>query len=184
MIKYIKKLILRSINFIKHRSLDRETRRVLIDAKIGLKLDVEKNTTVRFGRPCLISRDNCYIYVREGATFSIGGNVFFNNNCQIACRESIQIGSGCIFGPNTSIFDHDHYFDSNGLSRSKYVTSPVSIGNNVWIGAGSIILKGSNIGNNVVIAAGSVVVGDIPDDTIFVQKRTRTLINIDSRGTL
>ena len=45
-------------------------------------------------------------------------------------------------------------------------TAPVTIGDNVWIGGGAIILPGVNIGNNVVIGAGSVVTRDIPDNAI------------------
>ena len=52
----------------------------------------------------------------------------------------------------------------------KYKCAPISIGNNVWIGANSVILRGSSIGDGVVIGAGSVVKGSVPAKTIYIQK--------------
>lgn len=100
----------------------------------------------------------------------IGKNCFFNNNCAITCLDKIQIGDNCIFGNNIVIVDHDHDFKSNDF-RNKFVTSPVSIGNNVWIGANSIVLRGTVIGNNAVIAAGSVVRGIVESNTVYYQHR-------------
>ncbi|MBZ4299525.1 hypothetical protein LAJ56_16345 [Streptococcus pneumoniae] len=57
------------------------------------------------------------------------------------------------------------------MKAKKFKTAPVMIGENVWIGANSIVLKGVSIGENSVVAAGSVVTKDIPADTIFIQKR-------------
>lgn len=70
------------------------------------------------------------------------------------------------------VYDHDHDFRAEGgVKAMKYKSSQIKIGNNVWIGANSVILRGSIIGDGAVIAAGSVVKGEIPDGAVFVQKR-------------
>lgn len=82
----------------------------------------------------------------------------------IVCRDSIEIGSGTTVGPNVMIYDHDHDLQNRGCIYSL----PISIGENVWIGGGAIILKGVSIGNNSVIAAGSIVTRNIPANTIYM----------------
>lgn len=87
----------------------------------------------------------------------------------------IKIGHGTSIGPGVYIYDHDHNYRNN---QKSYSTKPILIGDNVWIGAGSIILKGVTIGNNSVISAGSIVTKDIPANTILIQKRENFLSEI------
>lgn len=63
-----------------------------------------------------------------------------------------------------------------GVKAMQFKTAPVEIGNNVWIAANAIILRGTKIGDNVVISAGSIVKGVVPSNTVFVQKRIDSLI--------
>lgn len=93
--------------------------------------------------------------------YCIGSNTFFNHNCSVTAKKSIQIGDDVVIANNVVIVDHDHKFSNCGL-QSGYNIEPVKIGNGVWIGANCVILKGVNIGNNSVIAAGSVVNHSIP----------------------
>ena len=58
----------------------------------------------------------------------------------------------------------------------KFQTSPITIGSNVWIGANTLILRGTTIGDNCVVAGGSVIRGSYPADTVIVQKRTTEVI--------
>ena len=53
----------------------------------------------------------------------------------------------------------------------EYKTAPIIIGNNVWVGANTVILRGAEIGDNSVIGAGCIVKGKIPENSVFVQKR-------------
>ena len=123
-------------------------------------------------------RDGAKIRVRKGAICRIGRNVSVNSNNMIACHESIIIGDNCQFSPNVQIYDHDHDFRSeSGIGAMKYKTSPVKIGNNVWIGANTVILRGTEIGDNCVIGAGSVIKGTFPTNSIIVQKRTTDVCN-------
>lgn len=117
-------------------------------------------------------RDGSKIRVRKNAVCIIGKNVSLSSNNIIACHEKIVIGDGCEFAPNVQIYDHDHdYLCEGGIHANLYRTSAVSIGNNVWIGTNTVVLRGANIGDNVVIGAGCVVKGDIPSNSTFVQKK-------------
>ncbi len=117
-------------------------------------------------------RDGAKIRVRKGAFCTIGKNTSINSNNMIACHEKIIIGDNVQFSPNVQIYDHDHDFHvEGGVSAMKYTTTPVEIGNNVWIGANTVILRGTKIGDNCVIAAGSIVKGTVSDNSIYIQKR-------------
>lgn len=121
--------------------------------------------------------------VRAGVSFNvtsgaltIGRGVFFNNYCSINCHNSITIGDNVLFGEGVKIYDHDHIFSaSTGVSRKKFTTSKVVIGNNVWLCSNVIILKGVSIGDNAVIAAGSVVSKDIPASCVYVNGNVKKI---------
>ncbi|KAA0958752.1 acyltransferase [Planococcus sp. ANT_H30] len=106
----------------------------------------------------------------ESGKLEIGSGCFINTNSSITSIEKISIGKNCKIGNNVVIVDHDH--DYKNLPNAPLVSTPVSIGENVWIGANSVILRGTEIGDNCVIAAGTIVKGQIPDDTIVYQKKS------------
>lgn len=117
-------------------------------------------------------RDNSKIRVRKNSTCTIGNDVSINTNDMIVCRNSISIGDGVELAPNVFIYDHDHKFRcEKGIKANEYVSKPIEIGKNVWIGANSVILKGARIGDGAVIAANSVVDCDVPSNTVFIQKK-------------
>lgn len=111
--------------------------------------------------------------VRKGALLELGKMASLNSDCKIVCHKHVSIGSNTIFGPNVLIYDHDHVFDTeHGVRRKEYKDDEVIIGNNCWIGAGAIILRGTHIGDNCVVGAGSVVKGTYESGTRIIQKRT------------
>jgi acetyltransferase-like isoleucine patch superfamily enzyme len=93
----------------------------------------------------------------------------------ISSRSQVQIGNNVNLGGNTRVFDHDFHaldFDKRRLpfkEQEKFIrSSPINIGDDVFIGANAIILKGATIGPRAIVAAGSVVFqGDYPADTIL-----------------
>ena len=111
-----------------------------------------------------------------------GNNIYFGNNCEVNMNctflddNVIRIGDNALIAPNVQIYTAFHPTNASerfgepkedgSFEFSKTQTAPVTIGNNVWIGGGAIILPGVTIGDNVVIGAGSVVTKDIPDNTI------------------
>ena len=119
------------------------------------------------------SRSNLHLFA-HGGEIRVGKHCFFNTNCSITSVDSIKIGDECKIGNNVVFVDHDH--DYKHISDKEFISSPITVGDNVWIGAGCIILRGSKIGNNSVIAAGSIVKGEVPANTVFVDKREKSLI--------
>ena len=86
--------------------------------------------------------------------------------CYIQAYGGIEFGSNVEIGPGVKIISQNH--DVNDFSKPKKAIKPIKIGNNVWIGANSVILPEVEIGDNVVIGAGSVVTKDIPKNSIAV----------------
>lgn len=122
---------------------------------------------VRFGYAKSPAFFSGYSYIEARTpetTITIGDGTYLNNNCTIIAEgANIDIGKECLIGQEVNIFSSDFH----GLrDRSKPSKASVMIGNNVFIGARSMILKGVSIGNNSTIAAGAVVTKDVPPDTV------------------
>ena len=100
----------------------------------------------------------CKVVVDEGAKLELGGG-YINHNASIACFKSIKIGHNVAIADNVVIRDSDNHTIVGSQHPN---TLPIVIGNNVWIGMNSIILKGVTIGDGAIIAAGSIVNKDIP----------------------
>lgn len=92
----------------------------------------------------------------------IGRSSYVNRFTMFDASLSIRIGAECMIGPYCYITDHDHgAADAGPVAAQALVEAPVTVGNNVWIGAHAVILKGVRIGDNAVIAAGAVVTADV-----------------------
>lgn len=142
----------------------------LLAVEPSTRISRASGTRVKIGKG-FRSRHHVEINVRDNAVLEIGDNVFLNSGCIITARERIQIGDNTIFGPNVVIYDHDHEIQDGRIMDNAFATEAVSIGANTWIGAGTIILKGSHIGDHCVIAAGSIVKGTVENGHILMQKR-------------
>jgi maltose O-acetyltransferase len=107
-----------------------------------------------------------------GAHISVGENTVINTNCMFIDDNTITIGKNGLIAPFVQIYTAKHpvkasdRVQNSGNAPFTTLTSPVNIGDNVWIGGNSVILPGVTIGNNVTIGAGSVVTKDIPDNTL------------------
>jgi len=110
------------------------------------------------------------IAVDRNAELCIGDNTGFSGT-SIFVANKVIIGKYCNFGGNTALWDTDfHPLDHEARrvhNRSMILTAPIIIGDDVFIGANTIILKGITIGNRAIIGAGSVVTKNIPDDEIW-----------------
>lgn len=120
---------------------------------------------------------NTYFSSLDGGIMIIGERVIVNRNCIFVCRRRISIGNYCGFGPNVCIYDHDHKFDFHG-KKAGYDYEDVVIGDNCWIGAGVIILKGTNIGEGSIIGAGCIIKGVIPPHSIVTMNRQLSIREI------
>lgn len=112
---------------------------------------------------------NKEVLVKFGSRVNIGRNV------HMAAHYSLTLGDDVLIGSNVLITDHNHGIYQGTLPHSIPETcvndrtlsgAKVSIGNNVWIGDGVVVLPGVNIGDNVIIGANSVVTRSIPNNTI------------------
>lgn len=110
------------------------------------------------------------IGIYDTGFLKIGKDICINANCMILCRQNILIGDNVMLGPNVVIIDHDHDYLSVGW-KNEYKTGKIEIGNNVWIGAGAVILRDTNIGDNAVIGAGTVVKGSVPANSVVYESR-------------
>ncbi len=112
------------------------------------------------------------IFVAENATLILGSNSFINSRTIINCFNLIEIGNFTLISDDVRIQDSDnHIIYENGIQKD--ISKPIIIGNNVWIGKNSIILKGVKIGDGAIIAAGSVVVDDVPTKTLVAGNPAR-----------
>ncbi|MCH8495019.1 MAG: acyltransferase [Balneolales bacterium] len=113
---------------------------------------------------------NCQLYsgvrleVGPMATLIIGNGTYLNRNTLIVCEDRVEIGENCKIAWDVIIMDTDQHAISKSIPM---INKPVYIGDNVWIGCRSIILKGVKIGDGAVIAAGSVVTKSIPPGSIY-----------------
>jgi carbonic anhydrase/acetyltransferase-like protein (isoleucine patch superfamily) len=110
-----------------------------------------------------------------GSTLSICSS-FVGRNCVIAAKEKILIKDKCLIAEMVVIRDQDH--DLDPLLRNSFITSPVEINENVWIGSKATVLKGVTIGRNSVVATSAVVKSDIPPQEIWGGIPARKLKNI------
>lgn len=133
----------------------------------SIKLAMKKNTKLIIGKN-FRTRNNVSFRIYNEGSVEIGDNCFFNDNCSINVQQSIKLGNNLICGQNVMFFDHDHDYKND---INNFIRENIIVGDNVWIGANSIILKGVTIGNNVVIGAGTIVNKDIPDNSLVYQEK-------------
>ncbi|MNH38582.1 Maltose O-acetyltransferase [compost metagenome] len=96
-----------------------------------------------------------------------------NFNCVILDVLPVHIGDDCQIGPAVQIYTADHPLDPELRRTGLESGRPVTLGNNVWIGGGAIILPGVTIGSNAVVGAGSVVTRDVPAGAVVVGNPAR-----------
>jgi acetyltransferase-like isoleucine patch superfamily enzyme len=113
-----------------------------------------------------------YCRLNGDSTITIGDNFYMNANCHL--QGEISIGKDVMIGPKTVIWGRDHGIKKDTIMKNQpHIKKPITIGNDVWIGANVTILKGVNIGNGAVVGAGSVVIKDIPEYAIVVGNPAR-----------
>lgn len=101
-----------------------------------------------------------------GVNTYIGDNFYANFNLAVVDDGEVRIGDNVMFGPNITLSTTGHPIYEEYRRGGTQFSIPIVIGNDVWLGANIVILPGVTIGNNVVIGAGSVVTKDIPDNTL------------------
>lgn len=139
----------------------------LVKIKSNFKIFISKDSALEIKKGTRI-RENFYLRCEKGAKIYIGKNCFINNNANIVSLNQIFLGDNVSIGPNVVIYDHDHDFKNN---FKEFISEPIKIGNNVWIGANVTILKGVKIGDNCIIAANTLITKDVKSNTIVREKK-------------
>ena len=105
-----------------------------------------------------------------GNQITVGDRTFININCTMLDAPIIEgvitIGNDCLIGPNVQLLAVSHAVEPKQRLQKENFAAPITIGNNVWIGAGVIVLAGITIGDNSVVGAGSVVTKNIAENTV------------------
>ncbi|HEX2602782.1 MAG TPA: sugar O-acetyltransferase, partial [Gemmatimonadaceae bacterium] len=125
-----------------------------------------------------------------GENIYIGDRTFVNFNCVFLDSAEIRIGADVLLGPGVQLLTPSHPLraadrivgaDQRMAGQSTYRTNalPISVGDRVWIGGGTIVLPGITIGNDATIGAGSVVTSDIPANALAVGNPARVLRSLD-----
>jgi acetyltransferase-like isoleucine patch superfamily enzyme len=110
---------------------------------------------------------------------SVGSDCYIGIGAVIRARDHIRIGDDVLVAEYVTIRDQDHDFSGIlQIAHSGFKTAPVTIGNNVWIGAKSTITRGVSIGDNSVIGANSVVTRSIPANSVAVGVPARVIKTI------
>ena len=105
-------------------------------------------------------------YCDYGFNIEAGNNFYVNYNCVILDCAKVKFGDNVFIAPNCGFYTAGHPLDIE--RRNSYIeyAYPITVGDNVWIGANTVVVGGIKIGNGAVIGAGSVVVKDIPDNVL------------------
>lgn len=133
-------------------------------------------------RELLGSGENAFInppfHCDYGTRIHAGKNLFINYNCTIIDTGEVTIGDNCQLAPNVSLFTAGHPLHPVSRNSLYEFGKPITIGDNVWLGGGTIVLPGVTIGSNSVIGAGSVVTRDIPEWSLAVGNPCRVIRRI------
>ncbi|MBO1268221.1 sugar O-acetyltransferase [Arthrobacter cavernae] len=118
------------------------------------------------------------IYVDYGTYITVGARTFINYNLTALDVAPITIGEDCQIGPNVQLLTPTHPVEPQPRRDRLEAAEPITIGDNVWLGGGAIVLPGVTIGSNSVIGAGAVVTKDIPANSLAVGNPARVIREI------
>jgi maltose O-acetyltransferase len=113
-----------------------------------------------------------------GYNIKIGKKVFFNFNCIVLDVTYVTIGDRTMFGPAVQIYTATHPLDFKERASGLEYAKPINIGEDVWVGGGTIICPGVTIGDRTVIGAGSVVTKDLPSDVFAAGNPCKVIRNL------
>lgn len=114
-----------------------------------------------------------------GYNIRVGENFYSNHNLVILDGASVTFGDNVFIAPNCGFYTAGHPLDPSERNRGLEYARPITVGNNVWFGAGVSVMPGVTIGDNCVIGAGSVVTRDIAACSVAVGNPCRVIRTID-----
>jgi acetyltransferase-like isoleucine patch superfamily enzyme len=173
------------------------------ESRISLGARVKVPRFLRLGKQCRL-QSGCFIdvsgphevvlvdkvqinrgtYVGAFAPVRIGDRTDINRNVSIDARGSVTLGCDVLVGPYAQIIAYQHEFSSpeRPINVQGLVPGPIFIGDDVWIGAGAIVLAGVTIGSGSIIGAGAVVTRSCPPYSILAGVPARVIGARDGRS--
>jgi acetyltransferase-like isoleucine patch superfamily enzyme len=135
------------------------------------------------GENVYLSGRSCFYFMSgmpKTPEIIIGCGTFIGSGCTFSSARQIRVGEKCLISAGVRVHDNDgHPLDPGRRNRNEPITQDeaveVIIGNNVWIGAGAIILKGVTIGDDAVVGAMAVVTGDVPARAVLAGNPARVV---------
>lgn len=118
-------------------------------------------------------------YCDYGSNITLGNRVYFNFNCVVLDVAPVEIGSDVLFGPTVQIYTASHPLSSKERKLGLELGKQIVIGDDVWVGGGTIICPGVRIGARSVIGAGSVVTKNIEEGVIAVGNPCRVIREVE-----
>lgn len=118
-------------------------------------------------------------YCDYGYNIEIGENFYSNVNLVILDGAKVKFGDNVFVAPNCGFHTAGHPLDVSRRNAGLEYARPITVGNNVWIGAGVNVLPGVTIGDNCVIGAGSVVNKNIPANSLAVGNPCRVIRSLE-----
>lgn len=138
----------------RHNTLPPHERQPMAAALKALFADVADDATIEAPFHCAY-----------GMNISLGAGVYLNAGCVILDTAPVAVGAGTMFGPGVHVYCAEHHKDPRLRAAGLEIARPVTIGSDVWIGGGAIILAGVTIGDRAIVGAGAVVTRDVAPDT-------------------
>lgn len=115
------------------------------------------------------------LHVDYGGQISIGARTFINYNLTALDVAKITIGEDCQIGPNVQLLTPTHPLDPQQRRDKLEAAEPITIGDNVWLGGGVIVLPGVTIGDNTVVGAGAIVSKSLPANVVALGQPARVV---------
>lgn len=114
-----------------------------------------------------------------GYNIEIGENFYANHNLIILDGNKVKFGDNVFIAPNCGFYTAGHPLDAKRRNEGLEYAKPIEVGNNVWIGGNVVVLPGVKIGDNVVIGAGSIVTKNIPSNVVAVGNPCKIIKEIE-----
>ncbi len=160
-----------------HLSRQMHTRWPGLDAKEPISWNIDDPNAINFGSPVFIGPFSEIVVTKKGGQSNIVGRLHIGSRTCIGAGSNIRaaggpitIGDDCLIAQHVSLVASNHTIETGRIYHELAWDDKrfgISIGNNVWIGAGVTVLPGCTIGDNSVVGAGSVVTKSIPDGTVW-----------------
>jgi acetyltransferase-like isoleucine patch superfamily enzyme len=136
--------------------------------QVSPRAEVEITPLLKIGRGSVVGSFT-KIKATDGPLV-IGSHVEIANGCVITSHEKgVAIGDDCLMGPNVSIIGNNYRYDRLDVPirlQEKVSAKGIRVGNDVWIGAGCVLLDGADVGSGSILAPNSVVSGKVPERSV------------------